>query len=355
VGQIIALAGDFYGLSYKGAFYKPYTPIQSIADKDIKLSDLYKPITKNEKKRFMSAFNSLYKDTLAKVEVPKLIKIINKVESMIKRKKKYDPTCDYEYATGAKICSFGIPSPSDDFNGRYLKLAENNLDHFGIHAIRTYIIGHMLALECAKETEISRLSSEKGQRQFSRCLALEGYAQHFLTDIHSGGHIRTPRVELMDSIQPYSATIAGLLAKTMHDEDSTFGVEVDNHSQDSWKAYGDDYLLNDQILPKEDKDQLSIIIRTSQSLIDEVIDSLLYKRSYIIEQYAGLQLIPLLDDIRISNAQMIDKATNSPLFITDSSRSKVLRRTNMGDRKDFSWIENWTVVGTIGKAVYCTH
>ena len=86
-----------------------------------------------------------------------------------------------------------------------------------------------------------------------------------------------------------------------------------------------------------------------------MIDSLLYKRSYIIAQYAGLQLIPLLDDIRISNAQMIDKATNSPLFITDSSRSKVLRRTNMGDRKDFSWIENWTVVGTIGKAVYYTH
>ena len=155
----------------------------------------------------------------------------------------------------------------------------------------------------------------------------------------------------MDSIKPYSATIAGLLAKTMHDEDSTFGVEVDNHAQDSWKAYGDDYLLNDQILPKEDKDQLSIILRTSQASIDEVIDSLLYKRSYIIAQYAGLQLIPLLDDIRISNAQMIDKATNSPLFITDSSRSKVLRRTNMGDRKDFSWIENWTVVGTIGKAV----
>ena len=215
------------------------------------------------------------------------------------------------YGTFAKICSFGIPSPSDDFNGRYLKLAENNLDHFGIHAIRTYIIGHTLALECAKETEIARLSSEKGQRQFSRCLALEGYAQHFLTDIHSGGHIRTPRVELMDSIKPYSATIAGLLAKTMHDEDSTFGVEVDNHAQDSWKAYGDDYLLNEQILPKEDKDQLSIILRTSQASIDEVIDSLLYKRSYIIAQYAGLQLIPLLDDIRISNAQMIDKASNN--------------------------------------------
>ena len=35
-----------------------------------------------------------------------------------------------------------------------------------------YIIGHTLALECAKETEIARLSSEKGQRQFSRCLLM---------------------------------------------------------------------------------------------------------------------------------------------------------------------------------------
>lgn len=342
MGQIIALAGDFYGLPYKGAFWKTYTPIESIADRDLKLNNLYQPVTDAEKGRFITAFNSLYESAEALLEVNKIVAIFSKVEQASITGEKYDPTCDYEFATGATVCVFGIPSPSDDFNGRYLKLAENNIDHFGIHAIRSYIIGHSIALECAQQIPIDELSHESGQHRFARCLALDGYAQHFLTDIHSGGHIRTPRVELMNSISPYSATVAGLLAKCMHDEDSELGVETSNAQQDSWLAYGDDQLLSDKA-----KKQLSIIVETSQRSIDEVIDALLYKHAYPIMQYQALKVIPTTEDMLLDNSHTIGNTTCSPLFITDNPRSKVLRRSNIHDHEDFNWTENWSIYSVI--------
>ena len=194
MGEIVSLAGDFYGLAYEGKFYKPYTPIQSITNKNITLSNLYKPVTKKEKIRFIKAFNSLYQKRSTLIEAQNLLGIIAKVENAAYLGKKYNPTCDYELATGGKVCFLGIPSPFGSLNGRYLKLAENNIDHFGIHAIRAYIIGHYLALQCAKEINTTTIGVSSQKYNLSRCFALEGYAQHFLTDIHSGGHIRTPRV-----------------------------------------------------------------------------------------------------------------------------------------------------------------
>ena len=123
----------------------------------------------------------------------------------------------------------------------------------------------------------------------------------------------SPRVELMDSVKPYSASVAGLLAKKMHDEDSKFGVSVSNHQNNYWVAYGDDGLFLDTA-----KKQLSIILQTSQASADEVINAFLYKKYYLINQYRALRLIPMLRYIQISNTKLPLESIYSPLFVTKS-------------------------------------
>src|SRR5262249_52462681 len=61
---------------------------------------------------------------------------------------------------------------------------------------------------------------------------------HYLTDAFSGGHIRTPRSQLMGS-DP-----GNIESKILHDLDNTYGVDVTNDRGDTWTAYGDNFLAD---------------------------------------------------------------------------------------------------------------
>ena len=80
-------------------------------------------------------------------------------------------------------------------NDRYFNLAANNRSHFsaGGGAQANYESGHMLALLEAYK------SGHQGENSyFTEALKLEAFADHYLQDLFSGGHIRTPRTQIQD-------------------------------------------------------------------------------------------------------------------------------------------------------------
>ncbi len=76
---------------------------------------------------------------------------------------------------------------------RYFALASRNLSHFsaGGSAVATYAKGHSDALVDALE------AGQTGDKTiWRRALTKEAFADHFLTDAFSAGHVRTPRADI---------------------------------------------------------------------------------------------------------------------------------------------------------------
>jgi hypothetical protein len=91
----------------------------------------------------------------------------------------------------------------DRVTDRYYDLAANNISHFswGGAAWPTYTQWHGQALVDAFEA--GQLGDDA---RWQRALAKEAFGDHFLTDSFSGGHVRTPRLEIQNH---YLATTAG--------------------------------------------------------------------------------------------------------------------------------------------------
>ena len=73
-------------------------------------------------------------------------------------------------------------------DGRYLKLAKKNFDHFGVDAITCYMAGHILAQRAASEAKRAG-----DPQRLLRAYAINAFADHFLTDLFAAGHMRNPR------------------------------------------------------------------------------------------------------------------------------------------------------------------
>jgi len=68
----------------------------------------------------------------------------------------------------------------------FMRLLETNADHFGNEARLVYNAGHSLAIDYAVKGD------------FSKALAINGFADHFLQDSFAAGHLRVPRAKIMD-------------------------------------------------------------------------------------------------------------------------------------------------------------
>ena len=119
-----------------------------------------------------------------------------------------------------------------------------NLDHFTSQgcAVSAWNVGQNWALSVAQGVNPSN-PNDGGDLQLA--IAISAFANHLGTDLFSSGHMRTPRIPL---VQQCSGSIysAGLTAQRMHDEDSTNGLPVATTSRsgavDMYMAYGDNYL-----------------------------------------------------------------------------------------------------------------
>ncbi len=132
--------------------------------------------------------------------------------------------------------------PDQGMRGLYLQLATYDYDHFGEDATKAYLVGHGLALKLA--------SKATNEEELLYAYAVEGYADHFMTDTFAAGHIRTPRKEIqiacVNNFPEATVGIFGtddekkaLLAKLMHDYDGEHGLTMVNGQGDKWFAEGD--------------------------------------------------------------------------------------------------------------------
>lgn len=197
-GQIIALAGDFYGI--------PEHPIIDPSEKPEK-------IAAGRRDRFSAAYSTLANGDYKRIkkELDQILKIMTKersaIEAALESKEgkvvisdeKGDihmvPSELYEQlghtlvekwdkATGG-YWAFGVPV----IFGRIMKLAENNLDHFLPYAKDAYLAGHELALEKARAATIAGNLDQK-IKVLEEAYSMDAFACHFLTDSFSSGHLR---------------------------------------------------------------------------------------------------------------------------------------------------------------------
>lgn len=207
--------------------------------------------------------------------------------------------------------------------GRYIKLAVNNFDHFGNNAVLAYVAGHQAAL---KEALAARQNHDLSKLQ--NAYAMNAFACHFISDLFSSGHIRTPRVALAKLVKPSLASF--LLVKYMHDEDDALGVEVENLAGAHWKAYGDHYYL-------EAKNDVSseILNQALQVSLDEVQAA--YDHGVLPSGDSVSQLIP----------RLATPSDTYPMFNFDVKSNTLTRRKSLNDVHSAETTTHWSGIGTL--------
>jgi hypothetical protein len=308
-GQVLALGGDFYGMVDR--------PINEGATPAERLQ------------RFQAAFDSLAVSSAAKAEAPQILAVMQKeidaVRQAIKDGKPaheaYDAlgdTLSEEWNTltgGGSFVSALFPL------GRYLKLAANNADHFAEWARLAYIAGHTAALQTA-----AAAGATEDQQQLERAYAMNAFADHYLTDLFSSGHLRVPRKAMAAVVTP--SDLGSLLTRFMHDEDSRFGLKVRNAQGEQWRAYGDK-----RYFESSDADNRRLVNQAVQASADEVFAAYLSGNVPAPTTFAALQRLPDLTAV-------LDSGNNfSPLFRVEGG--KVLRRKDVNNLNDSATVDDW--------------
>lgn len=316
-GQVLALGGDFYGV--------PERPISTDDDPQ-------------------SAFNAAYVTFQHEVagEIDKILAImqreIDAVAAAIRAGK--PPSSAYE-ALGDELSYAWNQATGGGYGilpqGRYLKLAAMNWDHFGFYARKAYVAGHTVAMQRAVFARNPALTAEQRALNLEMAYSMNAFADHFLTDIFSAGHTRTPRRELYTT-SIWAKEITGLLARCMHDEDSKYGLKVHNALGQSWTAYGDKRLLD-----VGSQQELAITVQAVQASADDVWHAFESGRVCGESEMGALKVLPDLTRVRDVNS----RENFSPLFIW--REGTVQCRTSLSDRNCYEWTSNWAAPTTLAE------
>jgi len=286
-GDIIALAGDYYGV--------PEQPICQGSTSQERI------------KRFLAAYNTLAKGNVSE---------INNLLDLIKNERH---AVDTALQNGTSVSAAINAHNSEEYmhaleytKGRFLELAERNLDHFSDEAIAAYQTGHQLAMLAAIDArKIS--DTEEQQKQLEYAYTLEAYACHFLTDHFATGHIRTPRAQLEKA---FDAVIGSLLSLFQHNEDGDSGLEVANKRGEVWKAYGDGHLFEEVCEDTKTKAKEAV-----QTTANEVYQAFTTGKIIQAKESGVYQLIPYAT------------ANNySAMFLCDPVSGKISYRSDLNDK-----------------------
>ncbi|RON37677.1 phospholipase [Pseudomonas frederiksbergensis] len=308
-GQVLALGGDFYG----------------IADRPV--SDGATPADRLN--RFIAAFDTLAVLSASKVEAVQILAVMQKeidtVKQAIKDGKQpheaYDALGDTLSEEWNKITGGGSFVSALFPLGRYLKLAANNADHFGEWAQQAYIAGHIAALQHAAAAHASR-----DEKQLEVAYAMNAFADHYLTDLFSAGHLRVPRKAMAAAVTP--SDLGSLITRFMHDEDSKFGLNVRNGNGEQWRAYGDKRYFD--AIDSANRLHVNAAVQASA---DEVFAAYLSGTVPAPSSFAALKQLPDLQ-------ALLNLASNfSPLFRLEGG--KVLRRKDVNNLNDTATVDDW--------------
>jgi len=224
--------------------------------------------------------------------------------------------------------------------GRYLQLAWVNWDHFGKSAVAAYQAGHAAAMDQAYEgwaQTTQKDNPQLGLTLLNYAYAMNAFADHFLTDLFSAGHLRVPRKELYATCPP--ALAANLCAKAMHDEDSKFGLRVTSASNPVWVAYGDGHFFDTRNLQNR-----AYAVAAVQASADEIFN--VFRTGQIPSDpstYAALALAPNIDE---QLDPLNDPMGNfAPLFITYDGSANL--RTYPNSLQTHAWTSGWTASAAV--------
>lgn len=310
-GQVVALGGDFYGV-----------PERPIAD----------GATPSERiERFLQAFDSLARLPASRAEAQDILAVMQEEISAANRAIKdgrqpheaYDALGDSLSARWNRITGGGSVASDLLPLGRYLKLAASNWDHFGRSALLAYQAGHGAALQQAL-----RARDSGDERDLQLAYAMNAFADHFLTDLFSAGHLRVPRKALADTVTP--SDIGSLVSRFMHDEDSKYGLRVRNAEGEQWRAYGDKRYFDSVDVANRRQ-----VGRAVQRSADEVFQAFDKGQATSPEQYAALRLTP---DLQAAEQDLV-AGNFAPLYRQQGST--VLRRKNVADLNDGQYTGDW--------------
>ncbi|NUO55028.1 MAG: hypothetical protein HOV78_00070 [Hamadaea sp.] len=307
-GQGIALGGDFYGVVDQ--------PISTAEDPDGVFRrgwfQLATPYIPHERSRILG---------IMEVEIKLVMAAYNAGK---------DPSKVYEEIGDRYSIDWAFETVF-----RYPRLSLKNFDHFGANAVKAYSVGHAIALDEARLAANEPKGSVLRQTRLERAYAMNAFADHFLTDLFSTGHLRVPRVELYDTIN--DKIVAGNLARTMHNEDSKYGLVVRNKKGEEWFAYGDKRLLD-----KVSADNRQHVTAAAQTSADEVWTAF---NGAPVSEYGALKQIPDFDYL-IRNPSQNFRA----LFkLNDPSSKLPLLRKELHDRNCQNYIGTWNPRQTLSE------
>ncbi|MDX1838281.1 phospholipase [Legionella taurinensis] len=216
--------------------------------------------------------------------------------------------------------------------GLYLKLAQVNFDHFVPDALTAYRAGHAVALRSALKAHhaLSEGNLAEADKALHLAYAQNAFANHFLTDSMSSGHMRTPRRAIHNDIA-LPAILNLLIANLMHDEDSRYGLEVSNALGLSWRAYGDDYLSHPDAAR-----HVEILTHIMQLSADAIYQT--FRDGTLPATYEELRWLPDFDKIE-------QLPNHSPLFKVDNG--VLLKRVSNHDPNDHHWTALWSGLITL--------
>ncbi len=321
-GQILALAGDFYGV--------PDLPIA------------YGITPDDRKQRFHAAYGSLATGSVA--EARSILRIMQReIDEVNAALDRGEPPADvYKRLADGLNAAWNKATGGGGFFsdliplGRYLKLAWVNWDHFGDDAVLAYQAGHAVALEQAIAAHNSAIPTN-AQAALVSAYAMNAFADHYLSDLFSAGHIRQPRREIYRTAE--SQFFANLCAKGMHDEESKYGVRVSSAEGGIWRAYGDKRYFDTVNIENK-----AMVERAVQASATEVYDAFrLGEAPTDPNKYASLRFIP---DLRQAQDYRNNPLKNfAAMFIW--SGDKVGRRDLINRLDDYTWDFLWTAGGTV--------
>lgn len=163
--------------------------------------------------------------------------------------------------------------------GRYLALAAENENHFS--HVRKEHSNHARW----RELHVQAIHAARAG-DANTAWALNAFADHYLTDAFSGGHIRTPRSDLMGSVS------GNIESKVLHDLDNTYGVDVTNPRGDVWTAYGDV-----QLGKAENERNRELVLESVRASKQDVADALALRERYPAPdertEFAAERLVPV--------------------------------------------------------------
>ena len=237
--QIVALAGDFYGV--------PGNAISLPGGTD-----------EEKTQRFQQFFN-----TLAEADSRQLEGVIREIELECAAVKEsgLPHHCYSSQMTEKNRAIKRIKNDVDD-------LLIDNSDHFCTNAKDAYRIGHALAMKVAAEA-----GGQKNVEELKRAYALDAFACHFLTDLFASGHIRNQRGPLenvlislgfpqkVGCVYP-AKLLAGILTGAQHEKDGHDGLNVTNGLGEHWRAYGDGCFFQ----PKNEENKRKVEYATQTSV-----------------------------------------------------------------------------------------